>query len=214
MNRARWIFAGATLAAAVTVLGTSQTVSACSCAAVSDRQAFAGADAVFTGELVDVVTADPPGDVISSGDIETFVFEVDAVFKGEVSPEQEILTARDGASCGLEIAGRGPFVVFAHKGDDEHILHSGLCTNTRALADRPVPPRWGAGQPPVVPETVPPTVPDSTPETTVDESATAPSNGSDSGTSSTVIAGSVLIGAVAVGGGGLLLARRRPPAKG
>lgn len=130
-------------------LGTSERVAACSCVALTDEEAFASADAVFTGELVDVVT--PPGDSFSSSDPERFVFEVDAVFKGAVFARQAVVTARDGASCGLEISGRGPFVVFARTEPDgitggavSGELYSNLCSGTRELAMRAIPAGFGA----------------------------------------------------------------------
>ncbi|MGI8791726.1 MAG: hypothetical protein ACR2H3_00850, partial [Acidimicrobiales bacterium] len=53
------------------------------------------------------------GDVISSADPERFVFDVQDVFKGEVTSRQTVVTPRSGASCGLEISGPGPYLVFA-----------------------------------------------------------------------------------------------------
>ena len=51
--------------------------------------------------------------MISSDDPALHVFAVDGVFKGEVHELQGVVSAADGASCGLELSGDGPFVVFA-----------------------------------------------------------------------------------------------------
>jgi hypothetical protein len=136
------------------VLGTSERVVACSCAGVSDSEAFERADAVFTGVLVDIIT--PPGELIVSSDPERFLFDVDGVFKGEVAASQAIVTAREGGSCGLEIGGRGPFVVFAFtedfstSGAVDGEYYSNLCSGTRPLADGALPASFGEPASPAV----------------------------------------------------------------
>lgn len=144
-------------------VGGGRPASACSCAGVSDRGAFDRADAVFTGDLVNIVT--PGGETYSSTDPERFVFEVDAVYKGDALSRQSIVTAREGASCGLEISGRGPFLVFAttHDSDGGLVegakpgeLYSNLCSGTRAESASAVPALFGRGHPPrQAPEGIP-----------------------------------------------------------
>lgn len=77
----------------------------------TDEEAAANADALFSGTLAEVLT--PTGDTYISDDPERCVFAVDDVFKGEVFESQSVVTPRDGASCGLEISGPGPDMVFA-----------------------------------------------------------------------------------------------------
>jgi hypothetical protein len=140
------------VAMAAVMFGASEPAAACSCGMFTDEQALASADAAFTGTLVDVIT--PPGDTYSSSDPERFVFEVDDVFKGTVFARQSIVTARDGASCGLEISGPGPYVVFASEEDDlvggavDGELYSNLCAGTRSL-DGGVPASFEAASPPL-----------------------------------------------------------------
>jgi hypothetical protein len=108
---------------------------------------------VFSGELVEVRT--PSGDSFSSMDPERFVFEVDVVYKGDALARQSVVTPREGASCGLELTGRGPFLVFASAeptfeldGEDGE-LFSNLCTGSRALVEEVgVPVAFGVGDPP------------------------------------------------------------------
>lgn len=112
---------------------------ACSCGTSTDERAIEDADATFTGTLVEVIS--PTGDAVSSAEAERFVFEVQDVFKGEVTATQTVVTPWDGSSCGLDIAGPGPYLVFAY--DDSQLtsgarageLYSHLCSGTRALAD-------------------------------------------------------------------------------
>lgn len=135
------------------VFGTSERASACSCVGVSDDEALENADAAFTGALVEIVT--PAGDTYSSTDPERFVFDVDEVFKGAVFARQSVVTARDGASCGLEISGPGPFIVFARTEPDgvtsgaaDGELYSSLCSGTRAFAGGALPASFGAASSP------------------------------------------------------------------
>jgi hypothetical protein len=143
---------GSLLAVAGVAVGTP--ASACSCAGIpSAGAAFASADAVFTGRLVAREVRHPDWPVISSGDPALHVFAVDEVFKGVVHEEQGVLSADSGASCGLELSGSGPFVVFATGSDREY--SAGLCggttpataeirTELRALAETPPQPLAGA----------------------------------------------------------------------
>jgi hypothetical protein len=92
--------------------------SACSCVGGTTQQYFDGADAVFTGTLVPREVTHPGAPISSSGDPALHVFTVDAVFKGNVHERQGVVSADAGASCGLELSGPGPFVVFAFHSDD------------------------------------------------------------------------------------------------
>jgi hypothetical protein len=92
--------------------------SACSCVGGTTEEFFARADAVFTGTLV---RRNPPrrdGQFGSSTDPALHVFAVDSAFKGTVHTEQGVLSPDSGASCGLELSGAGPFVVFATRSTD------------------------------------------------------------------------------------------------
>ena len=80
---------------------------ACSCAAADTATYFADADAVFTGSLVSRDVDHPEWPVTSSADPALHVFAVDGVFKGDVHELQGVVSAADGASCGLELSGDG-----------------------------------------------------------------------------------------------------------
>jgi hypothetical protein len=95
----------------VGVVGSVQTASACSCAAVTDMEAFESADVVFVGTLVEVPTVDP-----SSRDPDRYILEVDRVFKGQARERQSVVSVGGRAMCGMLQPAPGPFLVFA---DDE-----------------------------------------------------------------------------------------------
>ena len=147
------LWAVSTVAFGAFMLGTSEPVAACSCVSFTDEQALENADAAFTGTLTEIIT--PAGDTYSSTDPERFVFDVDEVFKGNVFARQSVVTARDGASCGLEISGPGPFMVFARSESDgitngaaDGELYSNLCSGTRALSGGALPASFGAAASP------------------------------------------------------------------
>lgn len=109
---------------------------ACSCMGGTTQEFFDRADAVFTARLVSRI--EPSGEIISSADPALHVFAVDSVFKGTAHEEQEVLSPTSGASCGLELHGDEPVVVFATRsadgGDDRYT--AGLCDGTApATAD-------------------------------------------------------------------------------
>jgi hypothetical protein len=140
-------------------LDTPQRAAACSCVELTDSEAYDFADVVFTGSLVEINT--PEGDIVVSNDPEQFVFDVDQVYKGEAQARQSVVTAREGASCGLEIGGPGPFVVFARLEDDsltsgavEGEVFSSLCSGTRPLSAGAVPSSFGTPSAPVTVPTV------------------------------------------------------------
>jgi len=126
--------------------------SACSCIGLTLDEAFAAADVVFTGEVTGrsgAVTLTP-----SSADRVDVTFAVDRVYKGEASANQQVATARDGASCGLEVDDATPAVVFARFGEagdgwpapDE--LGASLCGGSQAIPAGGLPASFGAGTTP------------------------------------------------------------------
>jgi hypothetical protein len=104
------------LATGVAVLLLPATpASACSCAALTAAQSYDGADVVFSGRLVSREQPVPGSDGSwSSADPATLTFQVSRVYKGTVAARQQLTTAASGDSCGLEISGAGPFLVFAN----------------------------------------------------------------------------------------------------
>jgi hypothetical protein len=150
---------------------TAGPAAACSCAMVgSETERTARADAVFVGELVGSrvdQSASPretrripyPAPVV-------LTFKVSRVYKGAVRERQEIVTpGGGGASCGLELSGPGPFLVFAYdSAGDMYRLGPGqyasnLCSGSRALGGSGTPTPGGppttgtAGRPDESPST-------------------------------------------------------------
>ena len=109
--------------------------SACSCAGATTAEQFADADAVFTGSLLSRDVDHPDWPTSSSGDPALLVFTAHVVFKGEVHEAQGVVTAASSASCGLELSGKGPYVVFATRSPDlpDGQYAANLCGGTAAL---------------------------------------------------------------------------------
>jgi len=110
---------------------------ACSCASASDAQHTADAAAIFTGTVVADQVDEP-------GRVRTVTFAVDRVFKGQVTATQVVTSAASGASCGVELTGPGPFVVFARA--EPTGLTADLCGGTRSGS---APAGLGTGQAPL-----------------------------------------------------------------
>ncbi|MGQ0632008.1 MAG: hypothetical protein ACT4P1_13300 [Sporichthyaceae bacterium] len=127
--------------AAIPLLGVS-AAQACDCAQPTDAAALDRASHVFTADLDDTVYPEKPPEASSSLDPAIYTFSVDRVFKGDVVEDQRVRSVRDGASCGLELRGDGPFLVFAStreppppgvRSEEEAALpYAGLCNGTRA----------------------------------------------------------------------------------
>ena len=109
--------------------------SACSCAGGTTADYFERADAVFTGSLFSRDVDHPDWPSTSSGDPALYVFTAHVVFKGEVHEAQAVVSADSGASCGLELSGKGPFVVFASRDPElpEGRYRAGLCDGSGVL---------------------------------------------------------------------------------
>jgi hypothetical protein len=109
---------------------------ACSCAEATTAQHVADADVVFTGTLLSREVDHPDWPEMSSGDPALHVFAVDVVYKGEAHEEQGVVSAAESASCGLDLSGDGPFVVFGTSDPSlaDGQYRAGLCNGT-GLAD-------------------------------------------------------------------------------
>jgi hypothetical protein len=129
---------------------TASPAGACSCIAIDDEEAFSLADAVFTGT---VVVAETPADLTAPT---TLRFDVDQVYKGDVTAHQEVRTPSSSAACGLAPTDER-LLVFASEpgatrsaslGATDGQLVAFLCGGTRDLATIAVPTAFGTGRAP------------------------------------------------------------------
>jgi hypothetical protein len=84
---------------------TVEPASACSCAIGDPRTMLAQFDAAFVGKLLERR---------ATGSTATFTFEVERAVKGELGPRVDVVTAPNGAACGIEtVVGRriGVFLI-------------------------------------------------------------------------------------------------------
>ncbi|HRE01268.1 MAG TPA: hypothetical protein PLV68_08190 [Ilumatobacteraceae bacterium] len=109
------------------------------------------ADAAFLGTVVEIRR---PEVMLSSEAESRFIFDVETVFKGDtVRARQSIVTASDGAACGLELSVGATAVVFARKQSDQVTPDDGeFASNLCEVIARPSPAvlsSLGEGRPPV-----------------------------------------------------------------
>ncbi len=113
--------------AAALLLGRPDCAYACSCAPVEPPAVeLQRAAAVFAGRVVHVDVPPAVGGVISSADPVRVTFGVTEVWKGPVEASIQIVTARDGASCGYEFVPGAEYLVYARTVNGE--LYAGLCS--------------------------------------------------------------------------------------
>jgi hypothetical protein len=121
---------GLVVAATMSLLPVSRAL-ACSCAEISEREAFEGADFVFEGVAT---SAKEPLITQSSGDPVEYTFSVEDTLKGDwSSPQVTVTTAISGASCGAEFRVGQRWRVFASGSSDD--LASNLCAGNRLLGE-------------------------------------------------------------------------------
>lgn len=164
-----------TLAAGLT-LGLSVTpAAACSCIEPNDDQSFDFADAVFTGEVMEIR---------EDADNLVFFVRVDEVFKGEVTEWQRLTSPLQSSECGIVLPTDTLVVVFGYRSLESDHYSVGLCDPNRAIdaTDELFPgivsyPPGAGGQPPdsFTPDDAPEPIEDDAPvpadEEVVDESA-------------------------------------------
>ncbi|MDP9821212.1 hypothetical protein J2S59_001021 [Nocardioides massiliensis] len=104
---------------------------ACSCAQVAPEEHRERADVVVVGELLDV----------EHGNRQTLLqVGVEGVEKGESGRVLRLLTAGDGAACGLDFVTVGERYRFYATENAEGILEAGLCGGTTGIGTTPVDP--------------------------------------------------------------------------
>lgn len=120
------------LALVLVVAGKAPGAWACSCVPANDREHFEGADLVFSGIVTGREDPNATSPAQSSGDDIIWTVDVDGAQKGTVSDPEEVVSARNGATCGYEFQITKRYQVFADRRDGK--VTTGLCSGTRELA--------------------------------------------------------------------------------
>lgn len=121
----------------------SASIQACSCIDSGlPCQAFWNTDAVFSGEVKEII--DPPpkemslanGDKAYSYQQKKIRFAVEEGFRG-VSGETtvEVTTGRGGGDCGYPFVSGEKYLVYAYKNKQTGEFHAGICSRTQLLAN-------------------------------------------------------------------------------
>lgn len=145
-------FAFAAIVAVAVIVGPGRSVSACSCAPLSETEAREDSDAVFVGQVIEV-----------DDDLEfeepflvRYTIDVERVFTGEAFETQSLVTPQRGGGCGLSMQPGDVWLLYATRpgtDDDEVIddteLASSLCSASRPADLDAVPSELGDGSNPV-----------------------------------------------------------------
>ena len=103
MRLARLLLAAAIMS--TVFVWSAPTAGACSCASLTDQQAFDAADAVFVATLAEIEDLD--------GSLAVATFAVDDVYKGRARQTQLVYTPPVADPCDLELTVGLDYVVFA-----------------------------------------------------------------------------------------------------
>lgn len=133
MRRVALLSSGLLLASTLALLPVN-TVLACSCMELTDKEAMAASDAAFIGVVVE--TRDPAAGnpIFSSADPIHYTVVVEESLKGDLVTGQEVTvsSARHGASCGQELAVGERWRLLA--GAEGAAFTTGLCSGNQRLA--------------------------------------------------------------------------------
>ena len=107
------------------VLALAGDALACSCSPIVLERSLPRVDGAFVGTLLER-REPPPAKIQTSADPVTLVFRVEQVYRGDIENRIAVVTARDGASCGLEV-GVGQRIGLLLDRDGE-VWRSNLCS--------------------------------------------------------------------------------------
>jgi hypothetical protein len=116
---------------------------ACSCVPFTKPQLVDNAAVIFTGVVTGVSRQFSLGIPcsVSSADPVTFSFDVETVYKGDVTKTTNVTTVVGGASCGYEFVGGKRYTVFATSSNAR--LETNLCRGN--VGDAIDPAEFGLG---------------------------------------------------------------------
>lgn len=120
------------------VLVGASPAHACSCAMGETKDYVEWADAIFTGNLVEVDAPDPDdAGSAPGGDDVTMLVAVDEVFKGKAPAQVEVGTRSGGASCGIAPppVGGDPWLWFVFV-TDEGAYSATICGGSAPADDK------------------------------------------------------------------------------
>jgi hypothetical protein len=122
------ILAALAVAAFAAVAGAGDA-RACSCLPPDPDAYLKKYDGAIVGRLVEV-RASQGGSIRNRAGSAVYVFDVDAVLKGDIPRRLEVTSAASGASCGLEAGIGAPIGLFLEQRDGG--WHSALCLQVAA----------------------------------------------------------------------------------
>lgn len=119
---------------------------ACSCPEQEFAEQVERSATIFSGTVAAADDAST-GSEIGSGDIISYTIEVDRVYKGEVSAETAIRSARDSASCGVELVPGRAYLLLIDEDTADRVTTCGGSGELSAFSAEDLA-LLGTGQPP------------------------------------------------------------------
>lgn len=122
----------------VGLVSAPKTALGCSCIAPDAEELLASSDGAFVGTLIE--EPGPGIGIVSSADEVPYVFEIEAAYKGDLASPITVVSARDGASCGIEVPLGEKAALFINRSGNQ--WHGNLCAQmgSDALLDGGLPP--------------------------------------------------------------------------
>ncbi len=125
-------YIGLSLLLLMIVFASAQKSFACSCVMSPEpiktqvKNAFTGADAIFSGEVVEITSQDEYHFAVK--------FKLAKSWKGEFAKEITIITAKDGSMCGYAFEIGKKYIVYANGKNDE--LSTTNCSRTAIFGEK------------------------------------------------------------------------------
>lgn len=117
--------------------GNANSVSACTCIAMSPCEAYYSSDLVFIGKAVSSKERKVKlmlDNKEIEAEVQDFDFEIYEVF-GKEKEISSVILAGEPSSCGLSYEIGEIYLVYAHKTKDKGIFTSSACDNTKILSE-------------------------------------------------------------------------------
>ncbi len=132
MMRRIFVLVLGSLVAAFAGVGLPGRAAACSCAVTQWPETIATRDVIFKGTPVQRESSGP----FWSGSSADWAFNVDTVYKGEVTERAIVVAGADGASCGVVFTLGLPYLVVT-TGGDKYGFDTNLCSGTNEASQIP-----------------------------------------------------------------------------
>lgn len=123
-------------AAVIMVVSLTPTARACSCMESGPPcQAYWPASAVFTGQVIEIITFTSDQENFRGYPQKLVRFAVSQTFRGVSGMTVETITGNGGGDCGYPFKVGQTYLVYAYSDQKSNKLHASICSRTRLLSE-------------------------------------------------------------------------------